>query len=206
MGVNRKASNIGCRSETGRFPLKINIDTYIINNWIRLNSLDDKTLVKQALIISKNLHQRGHFSYHSGVCKLLSSYNLTNTTFTKPKLSENQIKNIKDNYISKWKEKLTFSVKLGFYKMFKRNFIPESYLSTITNIAIRKDLCKLRISNHKLMIERGRYSCPKVPREDRLCHLCTSHVIEDEVHFLYVCPLYDKYRKDLFLKIKTTTG
>ena len=70
LGVNRKASNIVCRSETGSFPLKLNIDTQVINNWIRLNSLDDNTLVKQPLIMSENLYQRGYFSYHSGVYKL----------------------------------------------------------------------------------------------------------------------------------------
>ena len=48
------------------------------------------------------------------------------------------------------------------------------------------------------MIERGsRYSSPKTPREERLCHSCSSHLVEDELHFLYVCPLYDKYRKDI---------
>ena len=41
LGVNKKAFNIGCRAEMGRFPIKI--DTKIFKYWIHLDSLEDKT-------------------------------------------------------------------------------------------------------------------------------------------------------------------
>ena len=37
-----------------------------------------------------------------------------------------------------------------------------------------------------------------VPLEKRLCQLCNSKEIEDEQHFLCVCPIYNDYRKILF--------
>ena len=37
LGVNRKATNIACRTEMGRFPLKVDIDIHILNNWISIN-------------------------------------------------------------------------------------------------------------------------------------------------------------------------
>ena len=66
---------------------------------------------------------------------------------------------------------------------------------------MKKRLYKLRISNHNLMIERGRYPSPNTPREERLCHSYSSHLVEDDLHFRYVCSIYDKYRKDLFFKL-----
>ena len=62
----------------------------------------------------------------------------------------------------------------------------------LLNIAIAfqiwKDLVKIRISNHKLMIEIGRYN--QTSRNDRFCPICNSNIIEDEFHFLFHCPKY----------------
>ena len=80
----------------------------------------------------------------------------------------------------------------------KTKYEAEDNLSSQTNISLRKELTKLRISNHELMIERGRYHSPKIPREERLCQLCKNKV-EDEKHFIFKCILYDVERKNLEL-------
>ena len=51
-------------------------------------------------------------------------------------------------------------------------------------------LSKLRLNDHKLVIEQGRKTKPKTPKSDRICPLCNNGVnktIEDEVHFLLDC-------------------
>ena len=48
----------------------------------------------------------------------------------------------------------------------------------------RRNLVKFRVSNHKLMIELGRYQTDHMPRETRLCPLCKSNQVENETHFL----------------------
>ena len=45
----------------------------------------------------------------------------------------------------------------------------------------------------KLEIERGRYF--NIPREERKCKLCHVNSVENEYHFLLVCPLYRELRK-----------
>ena len=57
---------------------------------------------------------------------------------------------------------------------------------------------RLRISNHKLIIETGRYD--KISRCDRICPVC-SLGIEDEIHFLFDCAKYSSIRNDFFNKI-----
>ena len=57
---------------------------------------------------------------------------------------------------------------------------------------------KLRISNHKLNIETGRYD--KISRCDKICPVC-SRDIEDEIHFLFDCAKYSSIRDYFFNKI-----
>ena len=57
---------------------------------------------------------------------------------------------------------------------------------------------KLRISNHKLNIETGRYD--KISMCDRICPVCSLD-IEDEIHFLFDCPKYSSTRDNFFNKI-----
>ena len=40
--------------------------------------------------------------------------------------------------------------------------------------SIKSKITQLRISAHCLNIERGRYSKPKIPREERFCKFCTE--------------------------------
>ena len=58
----------------------------------------------------------------------------------------------------------------------------------------RITLTKLRLSNHKFAIETGRYIRPYKKPEERICPICKKDV-EDEIHFLTLCPAY---RKNLF--------
>ena len=55
-------------------------------------------------------------------------------------------------------------------------------------------MTKLRLSNHPLYIETGRYT--NVDRKMRLCPFCSS-CIEDETHFLLHCPTYNDLRYKL---------
>ena len=55
-------------------------------------------------------------------------------------------------------------------------------------------MTKFRLSNHELMIEKGRHL--KLEINERNCSFCNS--LEDELHFLIDCPTYAPLRCDLF--------
>ena len=57
----------------------------------------------------------------------------------------------------------------------------------------RTVLTRWRLSNHNLQIERGRYTVPSTPRENRLCTLCET--VEDEHHVIFHCPRFDDVRR-----------
>ena len=91
--------------------------------------------------------------------------------------------------------------KMRTYRLFKCKFSMEPYLLMITDFKIRRQLCRFRLSNHKLHIEKGRHTKPKTPVESRLCTLCKTDQIEDEFHFLCVCSKYDDLREEFFKRI-----
>ena len=92
------------------------------------------------------------------------------------------------------------SKKLQFYSLFKHDYKISSYLDLIRNSANRKDLVKIRISNHKLMIETGRYN--QTPHIDRFCPVCNSGITEDEFHFLLHCLKYSIPREKFYNQIQ----
>ena len=59
LGVNKKVSNIACRGELGRFPLLMSVQKNIINYLKHILQLPDDSIVRQALNVSKKLHDQG---------------------------------------------------------------------------------------------------------------------------------------------------
>ena len=76
--------------------------------------------------------------------------------------------------------------KLRFYALFKKESGMENYLCLGKNVEIRTQLTKFRISDHNLMIERGRHE--GLHKSNRFCPFCVDKV-EDEIHFMLKCPL-----------------
>ena len=88
---------------------------------------------------------------------------------------------------------LAESPKANSYIKFKNRISLEKYLSSIQNVRHRIALTRLRLSNHNLLIEKGRHFRPKLERHDRKCFMCKDGV-GDENHFITNCPLYSSQR------------
>jgi hypothetical protein len=69
-------------------------------------------------------------------------------------------------------------------ELFKTDFKFEEYFNILDeqNSLL---LCKFRTTNHKLPIEKGRWS--NIPRENRYCELCQKNQIGDEYHYIFEC-------------------
>ena len=65
------------------------------------------------------------------------------------------------------------------------------------NFKYRKTLRKFRCSDHTLLIETRGYK--RLDVNDRICKNCSLGLIEDEIHFLLVCPAYGTLRTNLLL-------
>ena len=200
LGVNRKASNIASRAELGKFPLLITTYKRILNYVNHINELPETSIAKQAFLLSKELYTSGKESFYSKVVNILKLHDLTlcepieiETNLKNTKIEE-IIKDIKEKYISYWKQELTNSRKLSFYQTFKKGYQLEKYLNVIKNFSQRRTYTRFRISNHKLEIEYGRYQ--NTPRDERICKNCNLQEVEDEFHFSLECQKYETLRNE----------
>lgn len=89
--------------------------------------------------------------------------------------------------------------KLNTFAKCYKEFSLQKYLDLNLPKSLVKNLTKLRISAHTLLIEKGRYRRPKLPKDQRQCTVCTQ--IEDEEHFVLFCKKHDAIREKLFSKL-----
>ena len=89
--------------------------------------------------------------------------------------------------------------KLNTFPKIYSNFSLQKYLSFGLPKAKTKELSKLRVSAHELLIERSCYFKPQVTREKRLCTTCDK--VENGEHFMLRCSKFPLLRNDLFNKL-----
>ena len=96
---------------------------------------------------------------------------------------------------------ITDNRKVYLYASFKTIFKFESYLDYIEEFTAGCTLAKLRVSAHNLQIETGRFSKTKL-----LQIMCffpyrktpNTLAVEDEIHFLLACSLFNEERQKFF--------
>ena len=71
------------------------------------------------------------------------------------------------------------------------------YLCKPIPMHIKKYITKIRLSSHNLHVESGRTN--NTPRSERKCFFCNND-IEDEFHFVLMCPVYVDLRKKYIKK------
>ena len=87
--------------------------------------------------------------------------------------------------------------KLRTYNTF--SFFPKlaTYVSDLTDTRLIAAVARLRLSSHDLEIERGRHTRPKTPVANRICQRCQTTEVDDEIHFLMQCNMFELDRKAL---------
>ena len=152
------------------------------------------------LVISLKYDINQSINYIFNNSPLVSLHNLVNHNNRHEeirKLSKPKLCNIiKEEFNTLWQTQITTFPKADTYTQFKNRVKFESYLADIKNRNHRVAFTKYRLSDHCLMIEKGRHKRPVLPREERFCPFCPS-TVENEIHFLTQCSAY-KNRNELF--------
>ena len=203
LGLNRKASNLATRGELGRFPMQIILMKKALKYFSYLCEKDENSIVKQAFLISKQLDMENRKSYISELktyLRVTGCYDSDTLGFMRQNTIIHMIKNLENNYMIYWQNEINSSEKLIFYRMYKQGFRTSNYINILKNAQERQSFAKFYTSNHDLLIETGRYSKPKIPRGERICNLCISKKVEDEIHFLLHCSKYEILRKSFIAK------
>ena len=114
-----------------------------------------------------------------------------------------KIDNVKTIITSKFKEKfwceenLAVKRKLRYYReVINPNLEHEKYLSVVTSSRKKINIAKIRTNSHGFHSETRRWSIPKTPWAERVCHLCESMSVDDKNHFLLKCLAYTHIRSE----------
>ena len=142
----------------------------------------------------------GSFSHQK--CCLLKYLGFNYVWHTKGTMSVNKLtyaskRNLLDIYEQYCYNRFLFSYsknnKLQMYGKFKQTICLENYLFANLDKSTVSKFTKLRISNYRLEVVVGRYSC--TPNQLRLCKTYDLNAVEDEFHFICVCTRgYQKVR------------
>ena len=205
LGVRPQTPTNAVYAETGRVPLYLRHHIKALKYWVNILNLTKGHPVKQAYNALHSLDSFGQKNWCTKIRILLWDLGFTNVW--EHQHVENGklfIKNIWDSMQTTYKNKNIevikqsgHETKLRTYKLFKDTFCLEPYLHIVKDSRYRTALTRLRLSSHKLSIETGRHVKPKIPVNSRLCENCNLQEIEDEVHFLLVCPKYTRARETL---------
>ena len=197
LNVNINANNEVVYGETGRFPFFIHRQIQILKYWFKLNSTSN-------VILKYNYEMLKSISYDkqnwvSLLRNMLFKYGFGYVWYNPLSINKESflpifIQRIHDVYITEWREAMEKSTRLYLYREIKCNFGLEFYLTNIKNKKYRDTLCKFRCISHDLAIETGRRGSNRVERQNRICIYCEKRDIEDEYHFLFICPLYKELR------------
>ena len=200
LGVHKKSTNFAVLSELGRFPLHHDILKSVICYWYRLENLNKFQLLKDAYLCSKSMHFNNKLSWYSLVQKALEYFEIEHQSkdFSQYKFKKTVKNHLRKKYIEIWYNCRSKMIdgKLCTYFKLKEYFGFEKYLKIIKNFDLRRSICKLRISAHRLMIEVGRYS--GITRSERICNKCNSGLLGDEIHFLIKCDKFVIERKSFY--------
>ena len=94
--------------------------------------------------------------------------------------------------------------KLRVYRTLKFNLKQEEYISWSLPAEHMSHFAKLRSGSHHLRVEKGRWK--EEQEEDRVCLVCLTGKVENELHFLLDCYVNTRLRQNLDHRITQRTG
>ena len=210
--MHKKTALQAIYGETGRFPLFIDIVTNLLKYWSRLCKQPVDSLLYISLMENIKI---GKGSWSSSIFHLLDCLGLDK--FKDPRTTSveeipilNIKKTLKTHYQNSWAENLKSgngkgleNSKLRTYYLFKTEHYKEPYLDFVKKkCQHRTALARFRTSSHKLEIEIGRYH--NIDKDKRICKLCNSRELEEEIHMFSVCSAFDNSRSKLFNYLSTS--
>jgi len=198
--VKLNTCNACVYGELGRYPMYINRYMRIIKYWFNIRR-SKNIIIKTVYNLTVSDYHKGCHNWIFNVKKMLDDYgfsyvfdDVTNINIDTYTFVEEFKRRVYDHFTQDWYGTLNNSSMLHVYRSFKINFEYESYLDIIPR-SLRYLFTRLRLSAHPLHIQTGRYARQIISRNQRYCICCDSTDIEDEFHFICICPTFGNIRK-----------
>ena len=197
LGVQKQTTNIGVLLELGKLPILLHARKASIKNWERIVSGKTNEIVFNSFI-SANIFTLTWTESIKDNLSIMGMYD----NFLEPlaprnkdihkRFHQRQIDIFYQNAFETIRQETS---KLRTYSLLKDTQGIATYINNIPSVKDRIALSKLRLSNHKLNIETGRFL--HLDKRERFCPFC-ENIIENEIHFVISCPKYKILREPLF--------
>ena len=191
LGVQKQTTNIGVLLELGTIPIMLYGKKNCIKNWSRIHTTGkaNKIVLKSHKISIEN-----NLTWPVAVKDCLNRIGIGSDTNT-PGIHIAAFTRMKDIFHQEsFSEIKKVESKLRTYAKLKTIIGMEKYIDLIQNTEERAAISKIRLSNHDLMIEKGRHL--KIRKEQRFCPFCTN-TVETEHHFILNCETFTPLRNQL---------
>lgn len=196
--VKKSTCNVMIYFELGRFPIVHTRHYNLIKYWFKLLNTKNcvlKTAYDELMYMPKRNTVFNWVTFVKdklfslGLGEVWLNQNTVNSSDALPIIKQR----IFDNARQELFEILENSTKCFLYRHLVDNLTLQQYLCKYIPKRNRIALTRLRLSAHALYIETGRYR--NIVRNERICRICNSEDIEDEYHFLFICPFYQVLRE-----------
>lgn len=196
LGVHRFAPTLSVYGDTGWIPSQYRRWITAIRYWNRVLSFDNERITRNEFEID---YHRCRNNWCSDLKEIFHCLDLDYYFDTRMIVDTNIVQSkIHFFYSNFWNSEISNIPNLRTYALFKKVFGRENYVVLDMPKYLRSILAQFRCGILPLRIEMGRYHGE--PVEERICTFCCKNSIENEIHFLLHCPLYNDYRRILFEK------
>ena len=195
LGVQRQTTNIGVLLELGRVPLINYGIKNCIKNWARIHIAGK---ANEILLLTHQMSLKWSLKWTQETKNTLDRSGI-GCGNNNPAVHNMVFKRMEDIFYQEAFATINNEgSKLRTFGKLKTDIGRSNYLTQVKHIDNRIALSKMRLSNHDLMIEKGRHL--KIDKTERFCPFCPNHV-ETELHFLLQCKTFSHMRRILISEI-----
>ena len=198
MGLPAKATITAFQGDFGIIQPEYKYYIQIAKLYNRLVKMPNERIVKKVFLWDVTQEEDSWFKELCALCIYLDypySYDISKCIDVK-QFTEC----CKSKQESEWKNAIQLKPKLRTYCLFKEVYTTEHYVKYIDQKCQRSLMSQIRSGVLPLQIEVGRYH--NIPLDNRTCQVCNTGVIEDEFHFVCICPHYTRLRNVMYESAK----
>ena len=163
LNVSPRAPNALVYGETGRYPLYISTYTRCIKYWLNILRMQEDRIPLKSYKMLYNMHCNNKNNWASSVCFTLYRYGYGHVW-------ENQgvcdiraflcefKQRLIDCYLQGWNSDINSKDRYAFFSSFKQTHGLSQYLLTVKNVALKRNLVRLRLGVSFLKPHRLRFS------------------------------------------------
>lgn len=191
INVCRNTNTCIALGECGRLPLCITYYTNCVRYWCNLLQMSPNRYPRKCYLLLKSLDESGRSCWAIKVKDLLYMYGFGYVWISQDvgdkKLFISKFKQrLTDCFTQDWQRAVNDSSRCTYYKHYKSLLDPEKYLFLNIPKKFKISHAIFRCSNHKLMVDVGRYS--NIAIENRICQICSVNnniSIDCEYHAVF---------------------